>query len=82
MYARDSLNYFGESSYLSPVFHIGLSLHQQADHLVTTLETGQRQRCVPIGLNLQAVKNMCCTMLGIRGLLGNRCLMYVQHWKS
>ena len=39
--------------YLSPVFNIGLSLHQHGDHLMTTLETSQRQRGIPIGLNLQ-----------------------------
>ena len=39
--------------YLSPVFNIGLSLHQHGDHLMTTLETSQRQRCISIGLNLQ-----------------------------
>ena len=41
------------SQYLSSVLDIGLPLHQHVDHLVTTLETGQCQCCVPVGLNLQ-----------------------------
>lgn len=41
------------SQYLSSVLDIGLPLHQHVDHLVTTLETGQGQCCVPVGLDLQ-----------------------------
>ena len=39
--------------YLGPVLHIGLSLHQQADHLMTTLKAGQSECCVAVSLDLR-----------------------------
>lgn len=37
---------------LCPVLHISLSLHQQVDHFMSSLEAGQSEGSVPIRLNL------------------------------
>jgi len=38
--------------HLCTMFNVGLAIHQQTHHLVTTLKTRQGQCCVLVGLNL------------------------------